>query len=59
MFDERADRGPELIAVFTVGLAVAAVSVILRLWVRWKILRKLGLDDGFVTASLVRQARFL
>ena len=55
MFDERANRGPEFIAIFTVGLALAAVSVVLRLWVRWKIIRKFGLDDGFAAASLVRQ----
>lgn len=53
---EHANRGPELMALFTAGIAIAAISVILRLWVRLKIIRKAGVDDWVVAASLVRLA---
>ena len=46
-------RGPELLAIFGTGTGVAAILVILRLWVRIRILRKVGTDDCIVFVSLV------
>ena len=51
---ESDNRGPELVAVFATGTGVAAILVALRLWVRWRVIRKVGLDDWVVAASLVR-----
>ena len=47
------NRGPESLAIFCTGTAIAAIAVVLRLWVRNKIVRKVGLDDWIVAASLV------
>lgn len=46
-------RGPELLAIFGTGTGVAAILVILRLWVRIRILRKVGADDWILFVSLV------
>ena len=47
------DRGPQFLTVFGTGTAIASILVLLRLWVRAYIIRKVGLDDWFVAASLV------
>lgn len=47
------DRGPGFLAVFGTGTGLATIAVILRLWVRVRILRKVGADDWVVAASLV------
>lgn len=39
------NRGPQFLAVFGTGTAIAAIVVILRLWVRVRIIRKVGADD--------------
>lgn len=48
------DKGPLFVAVFAAGLAVALVTVILRLWVRIKLIGKVGVDDYIMTVSFVR-----
>jgi len=48
------NKGPLFIAVFSAGLAVAYIVVALRLWVRIKLVGKVGVDDYIMTASLVR-----
>ena len=47
------NRGPELLAVFSTGTGIAAVAVIMRFWVRTRIVRKLGADDWIAAVSLV------
>ena len=47
------NRGPEILAVFCSGTALAALAVALRLWVRARLIRKVGLDDWLVALSLV------
>ena len=47
------NRGPQFLAIFCTGTAFATVLVLLRFWIRARILRKVGLDDWFVVASLV------
>lgn len=47
------NRGPEFLAVFGTGTGIAAIAVILRLWVRFRIIRKVGADDWVVAASMV------
>ena len=53
MSHESHDRGPEFLAIFGTGAAIAAIVVILRVWIRVRILRKVGIDDWVVSASLV------
>lgn len=48
------NRGLGLVAVYTATMAVAAVLIAVRLYVRARILKKLWWDDFFVTISLVR-----
>ena len=48
------NKGPQVLGIFCTGTAVAAILVGLRLWVRNKIIRKVGLDDWIVTVSLVK-----
>lgn len=50
------DRGPTILAILYSGTVLAAIAVALRLWVRIKFLRKVGLDDWLVAASLVSGA---
>ena len=54
------ESGPEMVVVFPVGvvIVVAKTLVILRLWVRTTIVRKVGVNDRFIAASLVRNAHF-
>ena len=40
-------------AIFGTGTAIASILVILRLWVRARIIRKVGADDWVVAISLV------
>ena len=49
-----------MVVVFPVGvvIVVAKTLVILRLWVRTTIVRKVGVNDWFIAASLVRNAHF-
>jgi len=48
------NKGPLFIGIFSAGLTVAIVLVALRLWVRIKLIGKIGADDYIMTASLVR-----
>jgi hypothetical protein len=52
------NRGPEFLAIFGTGTGIAAITVILRLWVRSRIIRKVGADDWVVAASLVKTHLF-
>ena len=47
------NRGTEFLAVFGTGTAVATIAVLLRMWVRARIIRKIGADDWIVLVSLV------
>lgn len=47
------NRGPAFVVVFGSLVAIAILLVVLRIWVRIKIIRKLGLDDWIMMASLV------
>ncbi|MCJ1229370.1 hypothetical protein MMC12_006036 [Toensbergia leucococca] len=47
------NRGPEFLAIFGTGTAIATVLVSLRLWVRSRIVRKVGLDDWIIAASMI------
>ena len=53
------NKGPEVLAVFGTGTALASIAVILRLWVRARILRKIGADDWIMAISLVKTHNFL
>ena len=53
------NRGPAFVAVFSTGIAVAIVLVALRLWVRFKVVRKVGADDYVMLASMVSKNQFL
>ena len=53
------NRGPAFVAVFSAGLAVAIVLVALRLWVRFKVVRKVGVDDYVMLASMVSKNKFV
>ena len=48
------NRGPVFLAVFGTGTAVATIAVLLRMWVRARIVRKIGADDWIVLVSLVK-----
>ena len=47
------NRGPELVAIFSVGIAIATIMVSLRLWIRLKVLQKTGWDDWVMLAAWV------
>lgn len=47
------NKGPAFLAIFGTGTAVAAICVFLRLWVRSRIIRKMGSDDWIVAVSIV------
>ena len=51
------NKGPALLWVLSVGIIIAFVVVLLRLWVRLGIIRKTGPDDWAVLASLVSLSR--
>ena len=53
------NRGPEFLAIFGTGTAIATVLVSLRLWVRSRIVRKVGLDDWIIAASMVGFSQLL
>lgn len=46
-------RGPALIIVECIGLAIALVCLILRLYVRAFLMRNIGLDDWIMVAAMV------
>ncbi len=48
----RQDRGAGLVALYAATMAVAAILVALRLYVRKFILKKLWLDDLFMVVGL-------
>lgn len=52
--DGTQNKGPAIIAVFAVTLAVAILLLAARLYVRALILKKLWLDDLFTTIGVVR-----
>lgn len=47
------DRGAAVIAVGAVFGSLGLILVSTRLWVRWHIIKKLGLDDLFIFLGLV------
>lgn len=51
----RADtnKGPEILAICGTLTIVAVILVLLRLWVRIKIIKQLGWDDHFIAGSAV------
>lgn len=59
MVIENVNRGPECLAIFGTGIGVAAMVVILRLWIRVRILRKVGADDWLMAASLVNDTALM
>ncbi|KAF2651524.1 hypothetical protein K491DRAFT_719793, partial [Lophiostoma macrostomum CBS 122681] len=46
-------RGAQVIAWAYVTVSIAALFVLLRLYVRWKVVNAIGKEDGLVTAALV------
>ncbi|KAF1999297.1 hypothetical protein P154DRAFT_564076 [Amniculicola lignicola CBS 123094] len=46
------DRGPILLGVMIVSLALAVTVIALRVWVRVNMIKKLGVDDWFMIAAL-------
>ena len=53
MAQEDQNRGPLVLAIFGTGVGIATVLVLLRIWVRIRLLRKVGADDWFTGVSLV------
>ena len=49
------NRGPEILAICGSLVGVALVMVLIRIWVRIKIVRQLGWDDYFMIAAMVRE----
>jgi hypothetical protein len=47
------NRGPELLAVCATFVSMAFVSVVLRCYVRLRIVKAFGWDDGFMVVALV------
>jgi hypothetical protein len=47
------NRGPELLAVCSLFVAMAFVSVALRCYVRLRLVKAFGWDDGFMVLALV------
>lgn len=47
------NKGPEILAVLWACTTFATLLVITRLWIRQKVLRKLGVDDWLIAASMV------
>jgi hypothetical protein len=48
------DRGPEILLICSVLVAVAVIIVALRLWVRIVVIHQLGADDYCISGALVR-----
>jgi hypothetical protein len=51
------NRGPELLAVCSLFVAMAFVSVVLRCYVRLHLVKAFGWDDGFMVLALVSRLR--
>jgi hypothetical protein len=47
------DRGPEILAVCGSLVGIALVVVVLRIWVRAKLVRHVGADDWTIIAAMV------
>jgi hypothetical protein len=56
---ELESRGWEIVTVALVFSSLATIVVALRIYVRLHILKKFGLDDWFIVASLVSLVIFL
>lgn len=54
MFAHEENRGAMFLAVMGTATIVAGIVVILRLWVRVRIVRNVGADDWLMAASLVK-----
>jgi hypothetical protein len=50
---EAQDKGPISIAIVVTLASVALLIYLLRVYIRGKVLRDLGVDDGFMTISAV------
>jgi hypothetical protein len=55
MSDFQDNRGPEIVLFLIILLAVTWISVILRIYVRFWIIKAFGADDWLIIAALVRQ----
>ncbi|KAL9608913.1 MAG: hypothetical protein Q9167_006269 [Letrouitia subvulpina] len=53
MTEQTQDRGPQLLGVFGAAITVASLAVILRFWVRARMVRKVGADDWIMALSLL------
>ncbi|KAF1966171.1 hypothetical protein BU23DRAFT_487509 [Bimuria novae-zelandiae CBS 107.79] len=53
-----ANRGPELVAVCSTFVSLAVTSVLLRLYVRLRLVRAFGWDDVFMVTALAFQIMF-
>jgi hypothetical protein len=51
------NRGPELLAVCSLFAAMSFVSVVLRCYVRLRLVKAFGWDDGFMVLALVSRLR--
>lgn len=48
------DQGWAILAVCWAFIACALISILLRVWVRWRITRNLGSDDWVIALAMVR-----
>jgi hypothetical protein len=47
------DRGLAVVAIMWTLVGISSLFIAARLFTRWKILNKIGLDDAIMTCSLV------
>ena len=53
------NTGPALLTTIITFDVLATISVLVRLYVRSRVVKKIGLDDVFIVMSLVRVAHLL
>ena len=53
------NQGPAVIVTTYIFLALSVMTVALRVWNRFRVVRKLGLDDWLITVSLVRSCQIV
>ena len=51
--DDDVDQGWAILAVCWLFIALALISTLLRVWVRWRITRNLGSDDWVMVVAMV------
>jgi hypothetical protein len=52
------NRGPEILAICGSMVAVALASVLLRIWVRARVIGEMGWDDHVIIAAMVSHESF-